>query len=400
MKRHLIQPLAILLVMGMLPLAAHGDANKEAAVLLFKEANKLRKAKKYAEALKRYRTARKLLTSFKIDYNIALTLEKMGRHVEAARAYQQFLNTGAGISAKRTKRVKKKLRRLQKKIAVLKVSCKVEGAVVKVDGNEVGKTPLGEVIFLEPGKHRVEVVKEGHEPFSRELKLRKGKKKTVRVKLKKVKKPPEVPEPVVAPSWATEEPKPKDKEEGKAVNKPDPVVVKPPPPEPARTEAKPETEAPVKQPGAVAPPKPVKVSEPDSATLESTTPPTIQPDDPDEIGTPRRGRLFTWIAAGTAGALAVAGFAVNLHTGSGYSDLEESCKPTCSDDQVDPLRTEATVSYVLFGLAGAAAVTSAVLFFVEGRSKRNEIDSASERTIQVAPWVGGSRYGLQGQITF
>ena len=134
--------------------------------------------------------------------------------------------------------------------------------------------------------------------------------------------------------------------------------------------------------------------------MESTTPPTIQPDDPDEIGTPRRGRLFTWIAAGTAGALAVAGFAVNLHTGSGYSDLEESCKPTCSDDQVDPLRTEATVSYVLFGLAGAAAVTSAVLFFVEGRSKRNEIDSASERTIQVAPWVGGSRYGLQGQITF
>ena len=405
MKRHIIRPLAILLFLGLLlPPEARGDANKEAAVLLFKEANKLRKAKKYAEALKRYKTARKLLASFKIDYNIALTLEKMGRQVEAARAYQQFLKTGAGISPKRIKRVKKKLRRLKKKVAVLKVSCKVESAVIKVDGNEVGKTPLGEVIFLEPGKHRVKVDKEGHEPFSKELKLRKGKKKTVRVKLK-VKKP-DRPEPVVAPSWTTEEPGKKGKPIGSVPGKkpgspPEDKVATKPGKKPAEVEKKPA--APPKEKVAADPvKKPVLVvQKPVSTTTESAVPVSSPPEDHDELDAPkRRGRLFTWIAAGAAGALAVAGLAVNLHTGSEFSDLKEACKPNCSDDQVDPLRTEATVSYVLFGLAGAAAITSVVLFFVEGRSERNEVDSASGGPFKVSPLMGGSSYGLQGHFTF
>ena len=189
---------AIVVLAHVLPGAAGADANREAAVLLFKEANKLRLAKKYKQALTRYRTARKLLRSFKIDYNIALTLEKMKRNAEAARAYEQFLVSGKGKSPPRQiKSAQKKLRRLKKKIATLKVVCGVGGATVKVGGTAMGKTPLAGPVYLEPGKHSVEVEKESHEPFSRELRLRRGKMKTITVKLK-VKKSHR-PEPVVEP---------------------------------------------------------------------------------------------------------------------------------------------------------------------------------------------------------
>ncbi len=66
-------------------LAMAGD--KEQATKLFSEGNELRVAEKYAEALEKYRAAYKLLPSFKIDYNIALNLEKMGSNAGAVRAY-------------------------------------------------------------------------------------------------------------------------------------------------------------------------------------------------------------------------------------------------------------------------------------------------------------------------
>ena len=348
-----------LAILFMTPVIASAD-NKAEATALFKQGNNLRKQGRYASALFKYRAAYKLLPSFKIEYNIALTLEKVGRNAEAVGAYLRFLKAGADKSPpKMLKRAKKKLRRLIQKVAAVNVACEVVSADVVVDGKEYGRTPLSGYLYLEPGKHLIKVVKVGHEPFSKELKLRRGKRMTVRVMLK-VKKP-ETPAPAVAKPQATP-----------PVKRPDPT--------------------------AVSPQSKATTSEP---ATETVPPPAAPPEDSDKLETPRRkGRLYTWIAAGTAGALAVAGLAVTIHTGSEFSDLEDACKPNCSDDQVDPLRTEATASYVLFGLAGATAVTSMVLFFLEGRAEQGDPDSTSRRTVRVAPMVGGSIYGLQGQITF
>lgn len=195
---------AIIMTMALLlPWPAIADTKRQAASLLFERANELRRAKKYEAALKRYMTARELLPSFKIDYNIALTLASMGRNVEAARAYEIFLESGKSKSPKKMLELAKKNLRslLIKKIAVVKIECETAGSTMKVDGKDAGKTPLISSIYLAPGKHRVELIKKGHEPFTKEVNLRKGKTTTIRAKMKITK--PQKNESLELPSWAS-----------------------------------------------------------------------------------------------------------------------------------------------------------------------------------------------------
>jgi len=176
------------------PLALAGD--KEQAIKLFSEGNELRVAEKYAEALAKYRTAYSLLPSFKIDYNIALTLEKLGRKAEAVRAYEKFLKTGAGKSPEKMIRLAEdKIQELKKTLAEVKVECNVAGATVKVGGKKVGQTPLKESLLLKPGKHALKVQAEGQEPFAQELALEAGRQITVTAALEP--KATKKPEPAV-----------------------------------------------------------------------------------------------------------------------------------------------------------------------------------------------------------
>jgi hypothetical protein len=82
------------------------------------------------------------------------------------------------------------------------------------------------------------------------------------------------------------------------------------------------------------------------------------------------GRKWTWVAAGSTvlltGAAAIVGHSVN----SRYDELAGTCGSTktgCSDGDLSALRARKDTANVLWGLAAAAAVTSGVLFFVEGR---------------------------------
>jgi serine/threonine-protein kinase len=72
------------------------------------------------------------------------------------------------------------------------------GASVTVDGAPVGKTPLPEV-KLRPGNHKVELSKEGYEPYSGSVAVQAGKKARLDAPLKLVPPPPktEPPKPTV-----------------------------------------------------------------------------------------------------------------------------------------------------------------------------------------------------------
>jgi TonB family protein len=63
------------------------------------------------------------------------------------------------------------------------------GATVKVDGAAVGQTPLTD-FKLKPGSHRVDIEKEGFEPWSGTLAAQPGKRGKVDAQLKAIVKPP------------------------------------------------------------------------------------------------------------------------------------------------------------------------------------------------------------------
>jgi len=165
------------------------EANK-----LYKTANKLVREGtgmlvqgriKCEDALSRFKKAYELYPSFKIDLNIGGTLDAMGQLTQAAAYFERFL---AKAHTKAPKPImeaaRQRLARIKQNLSSVTVKCPVEGALIQVDGEEVGKTPHVLPRYLMPGKHVVIVRKAGYLTFTRNLDLKKGMHVTVDVALK------------------------------------------------------------------------------------------------------------------------------------------------------------------------------------------------------------------------
>jgi hypothetical protein len=105
------------------------------------------------------------------------------------------------------------------------------------------------------------------------------------------------------------------------------------------------------------------------------------------------GRKWTWVAAGSTVLLTGAATAVGLTVKTRFDDLKRFCgrgspgQQGCSDSDIDSLHTRKMTANVLWGLAGAAAVSTGILFFIEGRP------------VAVAP-MAGEATGMLARMEF
>ena len=130
----------VTVTMLMFPALVMAEDDKTRASVLFKEGNRLRKERRFTEALEKYDEAYRIYPSYKIDLNRGLTLQDLGREPEAAMAYQRFLYQGAGkISEKKKALALRKLGELQKRLALLEVQA---GPMAAPETMDKGDDPL------------------------------------------------------------------------------------------------------------------------------------------------------------------------------------------------------------------------------------------------------------------
>jgi tetratricopeptide (TPR) repeat protein len=85
------------------------------------------------------------------------------------------------------------------------------------------------------------------------------------------------------------------------------------------------------------------------------------------------GRKWTWVAAGTTVAFTGTAAVFGLAMRSKFDNLNKSCGSAsnstvaCSSNQIDSAVTLKNTANIFWSLAGAAAVTTGVVFFIEGR---------------------------------
>ncbi len=96
----------------------------------------------------------------------------------------------------------------------------------------------------------------------------------------------------------------------------------------------------------------------------------LAPDAPPRVAPPAgRKRIWTWVAAGTAAVSLGVAIGLGLSAKSDNKTYEDL--PDNAADEGAELESSGRAKYissaVLFGVAGAAAVTSVVLFFMEGK---------------------------------
>lgn len=124
----------------------------------------------------------------------------------------------------------------------------------------------------------------------------------------------------------------------------------------------------------------------------------------------KKGRFWTWVALGAAGALTISALVVGLSAQSKYDELHEGCGATaggCEESEIDSVKTRAIAADVLWGTAAAAAITAGVLFFVEGRGGgekkkdfEDEMDEELVQDLQVSPIFSKGTYGVGASFRY
>jgi tetratricopeptide (TPR) repeat protein len=288
--------------------AAEADPTIAKAKAAFESAKSLYKKARYAEAIAKFEEAYALKPHPSIYFNIGKCHEQLGDTGKALRAYRDYLrlspNAPDGDTV--TEAIANMERRLREKgVQQLLIFTEPSSAQIVVDGKALGTSPAS--IELIAGNHQMLVKAIGFDTVEKSFVMQTDRVKEMTINLAKA-----------AVSAPKEEVKSEVKSEVKDVPKADANLT----------------------------PKP----KPDAVVVVS------------DVAAPKKGRVFTWVAAGVAVAAAGTGTVFGVMNQDTRSKLANG-DPSVSVGQHNMQGTVANASFIGAGVAAAAAV---VLFFVEG----------------------------------
>ncbi|XXT19269.1 PEGA domain-containing protein [Sorangium sp. So ce429] len=109
--------------------------------------------------------ARALHPHYTIDGNLGACELQMGRYRDAAEnlaRYVRELKKDATSTAEERAQAEAGYAKARAKVGAVVLQANVEHAAVLVDGVQVGRTPLADPLFVEPGTHTIAVEREGY----------------------------------------------------------------------------------------------------------------------------------------------------------------------------------------------------------------------------------------------
>ncbi len=270
----------------------------------------------YAGALENFNAAYAAYPSPKLLFNIGQADRDLSRPVEALDAFEKFLAADTDAAPGTTADARKSVAELQGKLGQIRIDCEKAGVEVSVDGKSVGLTPLPEPIWATPGHHQLTARQASAAVAIETVDVTAGSVQAVLLLLH-------------------------------------PLAV----------------------PMAAKPMRPLKAAQ--NFDLETT------PLSSETTAGWWLGRKWTWVAAGGAALVGAGAITAGLTMQSKFDSLDKSCgsatvnRPGCSESDIAAVRSREITANILWGVAGAAAVTAGVLFYVEGRP------------VSVSPLAGG-----------
>ena len=162
--------------------AQSDDAKKQAQALQVDGVRLLQKGDNRG-ALAKFNEAFALVQSPKIMFNMGKAYRALGDDVEALRAYDTFLDEAPYAPKASRAEAEREVQTLRPKLAYIEVEAEDSGSTVRIDGRDMGKTPLVRAVVVAPGAHEVKVEKTGMVTEKRSVAPIAGQKVRVVVKL-------------------------------------------------------------------------------------------------------------------------------------------------------------------------------------------------------------------------
>jgi hypothetical protein len=137
---------------------------------------------RFAEAAAAFEQSYSLNPAPVAQFNLAFAYRGLGRHLDAIATLERFLQSPGNTPADRVQAGRVELESLRATIARLRVTCVPSTAAVLVDGRPATVTDDG-AILLDPGRHAVELSRDGFRPQRREIVLAPGANESLSVTL-------------------------------------------------------------------------------------------------------------------------------------------------------------------------------------------------------------------------
>jgi hypothetical protein len=121
-------------------------------------------------ALVEFQRSYDLTHHFAVLYNIGQVLVSLARPVESLDAYQRYLAEGRNlVPVARRVEVEKEMARQKARIATVEIPGLPAGAMVRVDGKEIGQAPSAASFRVAVGKHGIAVTADGYDAAVTEI---------------------------------------------------------------------------------------------------------------------------------------------------------------------------------------------------------------------------------------
>ncbi len=141
-------------------------------------------AGRFEEALAAFQEAYRLKPHPSVRLNMAACYEELDRPLEALIHYRAFLAESRQVSPERAREVKRSIREAERRVARLELDVAPDGARVIIDEAESRRAPVLDPVLLNPGEHRVRVEMPGYVPLERRVRLRRGERKRLDLRLR------------------------------------------------------------------------------------------------------------------------------------------------------------------------------------------------------------------------
>ena len=187
--------------------AAHADETpREAAAAHYARGIDLANQGLYEAALEQFNNAYIKSPHFAVLYNIGQAQIALGRPLEAITALSKYLRDGVEqVPLSRREQVQAQINLLESRIAELTIATDTTGAVIRVDGREVGRAPLFQPIRLAAGPHTITATLANGAEITRSVVLGEAERQRLQIDLASV-APVAKPAPLPAPTVVAEAP--------------------------------------------------------------------------------------------------------------------------------------------------------------------------------------------------
>jgi hypothetical protein len=165
------------------------DGDEEEARTHFTKGVDFFKAGDYEAALVEFLRSYELNPLWGVKFNIAVSYLKLNKYTSSLAYYKAYMEEGGDrIPEDRKAKVIEDLAFLEATVGRVSFCCGVEGSALVVDDVEPSAVPAEGPLLLDPGIHKVELRKEGFQPFITKVTVVAGEETAVQVTLEPEKK--------------------------------------------------------------------------------------------------------------------------------------------------------------------------------------------------------------------